>query len=87
MSGPGASELPTTDFVTGTGAVWIAGDRKLSVSSGGREIKMVDPVADPAEKTNLAAKEPQRVEQMRADLDAWRKSVRASYEGKDYVKP
>jgi arylsulfatase A-like enzyme len=87
MLGPSKDRLPNTDFVTGTSAVWIDGNYKLSIPAGvgGKgNLKLVEIYADPAEKTDLAAKEPERVKKMCADLDTWRKSVRDSYDGKDY---
>lgn len=39
---------------------------------------------DPKETTNLAAKEPERVAKMTAELEAWQRSVGDSLAGKDY---
>ncbi len=73
------------DFVKDTQAVWIAGTHKLVVlPGGGTDVALYDLFADPAEKTNLAARMPDRVAEMRRDLEAWQRSVRASFEGKDY---
>jgi arylsulfatase A-like enzyme len=86
MSGPSAKELPQLDFVKGTGAVWIAGVHKLVVpAKAGQAVQLFDIYADPAEKVNLAGKEPGRAAEMRRALDAWRQSVRDSYDGKDYL--
>jgi hypothetical protein len=47
-------------------------------------VSLHDIYADPAEKTNLAEKHPDVVRRMQQVLDEWRRSVRASYDGKDY---
>jgi arylsulfatase A-like enzyme len=80
--------LSTTDFVKEVRGVWIDGKYRLVVVPGddGGEptVSLFDIYADPAHKTNLAAKHPEVVARMRKDLDAWRASVRASYDGKDF---
>jgi arylsulfatase A-like enzyme len=89
MSLSRGKQLPTTDFVTGTSAVWIDGNYKLSVpfNVGGKdELRLVDIYADPTEKKDLSAAQPERVKAMHDALDVWRRSVRNSYDGKDYVK-
>jgi arylsulfatase A-like enzyme len=74
------------DFTTDTQGVWIDGRYKLIVASKGKGVELYDIVADQPHKKNLAAAMPEVVEKMRKDLDAWRTSVRASYDGKDYAK-
>jgi arylsulfatase A-like enzyme len=88
LSGPSAKELPNTDFIAGTSAVWIDGNYKLSVpgGSGGKGgLKLADIYADPSEKTDLSGKQAELAAKMRADLDAWRRGVRDSYDGKDFA--
>ena len=69
---------------------WIDGRYKLVVGPAKRKNKNADQVrlfdiyADPAEKTNLADKQPEIVKRMQAALDTWRRDVRASYDGRDY---
>jgi arylsulfatase A-like enzyme len=86
LLGPKLADLPKTDFIKGTSAVWIDGSHKLSLGGKGKGdgVRLVDIYADPAEKTNLAAAQPERVAEMRKALDAWRRSVRDSFDGKDY---
>lgn len=83
LLGPKVGDLPKADFVADTSAVWIDGSFKLSLDKKGSTIKLVDIYADPTEKTNLANAQPERVAAMRQALDAWRRSVRDSYDGKD----
>lgn len=80
--------LSTTDFVKEVRGVWIDGKYRLvfTPSAEGKEpkLELFDIYADPAHKTNLAAEHADVVAKMRKDLDAWRTSVRASYDGKDF---
>ena len=67
--------------------MWIDGKYKLVVTPTDEpepQIKLVDIYADPAEKNNLAAEHPDVVKKMREALNAWRTSVRASFDGKDF---
>ena len=41
-------------------------------------------VADLSEKNDLAAKEPEVFQRMKAEMEAWQASVRASIKGEDY---
>lgn len=80
--------LGTTDFVKEVRGVWIDGKYRLIVTPGAEDnepkVELYDIYADPAHKTNLAAEHADLVAKMRRDLDAWRTSVRASYDGKDF---
>jgi len=84
----GADGLDALDFVQHTQGVWIDGKYKLVVGpSLGDEpasIALYDIFADPAEQTSLAEQHPARVQRMRRALDAWRSSLRASYDGADF---
>ncbi len=79
------------DFVADTQGVWIDGPYRMVVGGDGRkdgksvEPKLFDIYADPAHKTDLAAKKPEVVKKMQAALDEWRKEVRASFDGRDYA--
>ncbi|MCG3180897.1 MAG: Choline-sulfatase [Phycisphaerae bacterium] len=70
----------------------IDGDYKLHLSprSGGKEalapVMLFDLTKDARETTNLADKEPARVERMSAIARQWQDSVRDSLAGKDYPK-
>jgi len=57
---------------------------KLITPNGGKTWMLFDIVADPSEKRNLAADKPDVVKRMRAELDKWRASCKASLAGKDY---
>lgn len=72
------------DFVADTQGVWIDGNLKLVVEPKNGGAKLFDIFADPAHKTDLAAKRPEDVKRLRAALDEWRKNVRAGFDGKDY---
>ena len=41
--------------------------------------------ADPAQENNLADERPDKVQSMRRALADWRESVKASFEGDDYL--
>lgn len=71
-------------------SVWIDGKYKLIVGgwfnpNAGTPL-LYDIYADPAHKTNLADKESERVKKMTQALNEWRRSVRASFDGKDFTK-
>jgi arylsulfatase A-like enzyme len=80
--------LRQVDFIADTQGVWIDGKYKLVVTPtddpAAPQLKLVDIYADPAEKTNLAAEQPDVVKKMRDALNAWRTGVRASFDGKDF---
>ncbi|MBA4190403.1 MAG: hypothetical protein C0467_20640 [Planctomycetaceae bacterium] len=81
----GKGAFGQVDFVSDTQGVWIDGSLKLIVEPGGG-VKLFDIHADPAHKTDLAAKQSDDVKRLQTALDEWRKNVRASYDGKDYPK-
>ncbi len=85
-----AGGIENIDFVADTQGVWIDGKHKLVVTPtedpAAPHLKLVDIYADPAEKQNLAADHPDVVTRLRAALDSWRKSVRASFDGHDYAR-
>jgi arylsulfatase A-like enzyme len=89
-NGKGDGEFKTADFVSDTQGVWIDGRYKLVVgpdkrkSKNANQVRLFDIYADPAEKMDLADKQPEIVKRMQAALDTWRRDVRASYDGRDY---
>jgi len=68
----------------------IDGPFKLVIHDGGKaaaaRVELFDLDADPAEKTDLAGRQPERVAQLRAELLEWQRSVLKSLAGADYVK-
>ena len=85
-------EFSGINFVNDTQAVFIDGKYKLIVppqrgddTKTVQTIRLHDIFADPAEKTNLAADQPELVKRMRATLETWQLSVRDSYDGKDFA--
>ena len=77
-----------------TQGIWIDGKYRLVINpptgekgKAAGKPALYDIFADPAHKTNLADEHPEIVQKMRTDLDAWRTSVRASYDGKDFAEP
>jgi arylsulfatase A-like enzyme len=99
----GTGNFADIDFVKDPQAVWIDGSYKLTVTPAGAgagkakgappdagpppPVRLVDIYADPAEKTDLAEKKPEVVARLRPALEAWQRSVRASYDGRDYARP
>ncbi len=78
------------DFVAGTQGVFIDGKYKLIVApkdAPGKDapVRLYDIFEDPAHKDNLAEKLPEIVQKMRAAIEAWQKSVRDSFDGKDFA--
>jgi arylsulfatase A-like enzyme len=68
-------------------AAWIDGDWKLLIRTAKRDtplVQLFNVVKDPAEKHDLSQEQPERVEKMRAELDAWQASVIHSLNGGDY---
>jgi len=82
----------TTDF--GGEAAWTdnrfklvvaesrKGAKKKATSSAG--VQLFDLTADPKETTDIAARHPDVVQRMRAELAAWQRSVERSLSGADY---
>jgi len=68
-------------------AVWLDGCYKLILRRGGRVTHLFNLEENPAEdeSADLSAAFPERVERMRAELDAWRQSVESSLSGADYA--
>jgi arylsulfatase A-like enzyme len=67
----------------------IEGDHKLVIheqKSGAPKIELFDLKADPAEKTNLAAQQPELVKSLQTKLRQWQDSVLKSLTGADYRK-
>ncbi len=64
----------------------IQGDYKIVVreKSNGQSIELFDLKSDPAEKNNLAEKDPQRTSKLQAELRNWQDSVLKSLTGADY---
>ena len=50
-----------------------------------RKYELYDVVADPSEKTDIAAEHPEIVERMKVELETWQQSVLRSYRGEDYA--
>jgi arylsulfatase len=68
-------------------AAWIDGDWKLhriEKPNGAVTFELYNLAADPAEETDLAAREDQRTIQMRSQLERWLASVVRSLNGEDY---
>jgi arylsulfatase A-like enzyme len=84
----GPDGLAGLDFVRQTQGVWIDGKYKLIVGpsrpDGSSTLALYDIYRDPAEQTNLAEAHPDIVQRLRPALDAWRASLRASYDGADF---
>jgi arylsulfatase A-like enzyme len=57
---------------------------KIYSANGGTDFELYDLIADPGEKTNLAAAEPNALARLKNALAAWRNSCRLSLEGADY---
>lgn len=74
---------PGDDGVFGNLSVWMDNRYKLHRLHG-EKYELYDLVADLSEKTDIAAQNPEIVNRMKAELDAWRDSVKKSNEGNDY---
>ncbi|MBA2224927.1 sulfatase family protein [Thermogemmata fonticola] len=90
---PTVKDLAQSDFIKDTWAVWIDWPFKLMVNppgvytkKGQGELVLYHLEDDPAERTNVADRYPEQVAKMRRDLEAWQRSVRDSFDGKDYKK-
>jgi len=74
------------------GQVALIGDRYKIYGKGTRKnqsgkmpaLKLFDLVDDPAEKNDLATKQPEILKTMALDLEKWRASCRRSDKGADY---
>jgi len=85
----GKGKFDGVDFVAGTQGVFIDGKYKLIVAprdAAGKDapVRLHDIFEDPAHKDNIAEKLPEVVQKMRASLEAWQRSVRDSFDGKDF---
>jgi hypothetical protein len=58
------------------------GAKKKATSNAG--VQLFDLTADPKETTDIAARHPDVVQRMRAELAAWQRSVERSLSGADY---
>jgi len=94
LAKPKGDALAKADFVKDLQGVWIDWPYKLIVSPEGVKAKkgpatpviLYHLIDDPAEKVNLAERQPEQVAKMRRGLEAWQSSVRDSFDGKDYKK-
>lgn len=65
----------------------IDGNHKLVIheaKDGGAKLELFDLAADPAEKTDLLAKEPELVRKLQSEMHDWQQSVLNSLTGADY---
>jgi arylsulfatase A-like enzyme len=91
-SGQRAAQLPSPAYPLDEypgHAAWIDGDWKLHrIAKKGGDVswELYNLADDPAEQTDLAASEAERVSQMRGKLEAWLESVVRSLNGKDYAE-
>jgi len=74
---------PEGDGVMGNLSVWMDNRYKLHRLPG-ETYELYDLTSDPSEKHNSAAQHPEIVNRMKAELEAWRGSVKKSNEGNDY---
>ena len=68
-------------------AAWIDGDWKLhriDARDGSVRFELYDLSSDRSEKTNLAARQPERVAKLKRGLRRWLESVVGSHNGEDY---
>jgi arylsulfatase A-like enzyme len=78
---------PIGFWARGGGLAWSDNRYKL-IQSMSKEWELYDIVADPSEKNNLAAKHPEILSRMKAELENWQQSVQKSDRGGDYpAKP
>jgi arylsulfatase A-like enzyme len=72
-------------------AAWMDGDYKLhripknNAGEDDVQYSLFDLSRDPREKEDLIDRQPERAEKMKAELEAWQKSVIRSLNGTDYV--
>lgn len=74
---------PEGEGVWGNMSVWMDNRYKLHRLHG-EKYELYDLVADLSEKTDIAAQNPEIVNRMKAELNAWRESVKKSNDGNDY---
>jgi hypothetical protein len=69
-------------------AAWNAWPWKLHriQKDGTVNIELYNLADDPMEEVDLSATETERVAKMQEELEAWQRSVLASWSGKDYVR-
>lgn len=70
-------------------AAWIDGDYKLHRIPDGEGFRsaLFNLAIDPAETHDVVEQETSRANAMRAQLEAWQKSVTRSLNGEDYTNP
>ncbi|BDD10596.1 N-acetylgalactosamine-6-sulfatase [Fulvitalea axinellae] len=64
---------------------WHEDNLKLYSSDNGKTFELYDLEKDPGEKTDIAADNMEKVQEMRKKLLAWRESVENSSKGQDYL--
>lgn len=64
---------------------WTTDRYKLVSQDGGETFELYNPEEDPGESLDLAPMQPEVVERLRRDLEAWRRSCLASVAGADYA--
>jgi len=64
-------------------SAWSDNRYKL-VKHGRNKYELYDLTVDPSEQTDLAARHPEIVNRMKAELESWQQSVLRSYRGEDY---
>jgi len=74
---------PIGFWALGFGQAWSDSRYKLVTRSSGNH-ELYDLTVDPSEKTDLAAKHPEIVNRMKAELENWKQSVQRSGRGEDY---
>ncbi|MBE3123471.1 MAG: sulfatase-like hydrolase/transferase [Planctomycetes bacterium] len=74
---------PIGFWALGFGQAWIDNRHKLVKPASG-DCQLYDLAVDPSEKTDLAARYPEIVSRMRAELEVWQQSVQRSGRGEDY---
>ena len=85
----GLAERPRPIGFESKGTVTLNDNRYKIVTKGNAsfdKIELYDLLADRAEKNNIAAEHPEIVKTMKATLDEWRASCKASDAGEDYEK-
>ncbi|MDD7986662.1 sulfatase-like hydrolase/transferase [Lentisphaera marina] len=64
--------------------VWHKNENKLVSYDGGKTYELYNLETDPSEKSDIAAHNPELVEQLKKDMIAWHDSVKSSFEGAEY---